>query len=71
MYMSILYCTITFELQQNIDSRYVLVKVYLFINFELSSASRLGDDAVRQKKVAIQNIREVIETGGGIIKPPK
>ena len=35
-YMSIIDCAMTFELHQSIDSRYALVKMYLFINFELS-----------------------------------
>ena len=33
------------------------------------TANRLADDASRQKKVTIQHVREVLERGGGIIKP--
>ena len=33
------------------------------------TANRLADDAGRQKKVTIQNVRDVLERGGGIIKP--
>ena len=33
------------------------------------TAKRLADGAVRQNKVTIQNVREVLERGGGIIKP--
>ena len=64
------------------------LKMYLFINFELSlfvnmlariwkstcdcvydTAKRLAAGAVRQNKVTIQNVREVLERGGGIMKP--
>ena len=33
------------------------------------TANRLADDAGRQKKVTIQNVRDVLERVGGIIKP--
>ena len=33
------------------------------------TANRFADDAGRQKKVTIQHVREVLEKGGGIIKP--
>ena len=32
------------------------------------TANRLADDAGRQNKVTIENVREVFERGGGIIK---
>ena len=63
-----MYVIINFELSFIVN---MLLRIWIKNTCDCvyATANRLADDAVRQNKVNIQNVREVLERDGGIIIP--